>query len=275
VALHHARGQRHAGAQDELGELGAEQGRLDAEDIHRLKDHAAAPMKVTMERGLYIAASGMVSEMARQDLISNDLANASTAGYKSDTAVQGSFGELLLRNTQTGATIGPLGEGSRIERQVTDLSAGPIKETGEDLDFAVEGDGYFAVRTGQGVRYTRNGQFTVSGNRRLTDQMGNAVLNQNGQPITVGTDGKVPAGSVGLFAVNNAAKAGDNFFQGTAAGRGTGQVRTGALEGSGADPVRAMTDMIASLRAFESGQKVISTIDSTLQKASNQVGSVG
>jgi flagellar basal-body rod protein FlgG len=216
----------------------------------------------------------MVSEMARQDLISNDLANASTAGYKSDTAVQGSFGDLLLRNTQTGQTIGPLGQGSRIERQVTDLSAGPIKETGEDLDFAVEGDGYFAVQTGQGVRYTRNGQFTAAANGRLTDQLGNAVLNQNGQPITIGADGKVPAATVGVFAVNNARKAGDNFFQGTAGGRGTGQVRSGALEGSGADPVRAMTDMIASLRAFESGQKVISTIDSTLQKASNQVGSV-
>jgi flagellar basal-body rod protein FlgG len=228
-----------------------------------------------MERGLYIAASGMVSEMARQDLISNDLANASTAGYKSDTAVQGSFGALLLRNTQTGQTIGPLGQGSRIERQVTDLSAGAIKETGEDLDFAVEGDGYFAVQTGQGVRYTRNGQFTAAANGRLTDQLGNAVLNQNGQPITIGTDGKVPAGTVGVFAVNNARKAGDNFFQGAAAGRGTGQVRSGALEGSGADPVKAMTDMIASLRAFESGQKVITTIDSTLQKASNQVGSVG
>jgi flagellar basal-body rod protein FlgF len=228
-----------------------------------------------MERGLYIAASGMVSEMARQDLISNDLANASTAGYKSDTAVQGSFGDLLLRNTQTGATVGPLGQGSRIERQVTDLSPGAIKETGEDLDFAVEGDGYFAIRTGQGVRYTRNGQFTATANGRLTDQLGNAVLGRNGQPITIGADGKVPAGTVGVFAVNNARKAGDNFFQGTAAGRGAGQVRSGALEGSGADPVRAMTDMIASLRAFESGQKVITTIDSTLQKASNQVGSVG
>jgi flagellar basal-body rod protein FlgF len=227
-----------------------------------------------MERGLYIAASGMVSEMARQDLISNDLANASTAGYKSDTAVQGSFGDLLLQNTQTGATIGPLGQGSRIERQVTDLGPGAIKETGEDLDFAVEGDGYFAVRTGQGVRYTRNGQFTAAANGRLTDQLGNAVLNQNGQPITIGADGKVPAGTVGVFAVNNARKAGDNFFQGAAAGRGTGQVRSGALEGSGADPVKAMTNMIASLRAFESGQKVINTIDSTLQKASNQVGSV-
>jgi flagellar basal-body rod protein FlgF len=227
-----------------------------------------------MERGLYIAASGMVSEMARQDLISNDLANASTAGYKSDTAVQGSFGDLLLRNTQTGATIGPLGRGSRIERQVTDLSAAPIKETGEDLDFAVEGNGFFAVQTAQGVRYTRNGQFTAAANGRLTDQLGNAVLGQNGRPITIGADGKVPEASVGIFALNNATKAGDNMFRGTAAGRGTGQVRSGALEGSGSDPVRAMTDMIASLRAFESGQKVITTIDSTLQKASNQVGSL-
>jgi flagellar basal-body rod protein FlgF len=227
-----------------------------------------------MERGLYIAASGMVSEMARQDLIANDLANASTAGYKSDRAVQSSFGDLLLRNTQTGQTVGPLGEGSRIERQVTDLSAAPLKQTGEDLDFAIEGDGFFAVQSPQGVRYTRNGQFTAAANGRLVDQLGNAVLNPNGQPITIGADGKVPAANVGVFAVNNARKAGDNFFTGAAGGRGPGQVRSGALEGSGADPVKAMTDMIASLRAFESGQKVITTIDSTLQKASNQVGSL-
>jgi flagellar basal-body rod protein FlgF len=227
-----------------------------------------------MERGLYIAASGMVSEMARQDLISNDLANASTAGYKSDRVVQSSFGDLLLRNTQNGQTIGPLGEGSRIDRQVTDLTAAPIKETGEDLDFAIEGDGFFAVRTAQGVRYTRNGQFTAAAGGTLVDQLGNQVLGQNGQPVRIGADGKVPAANVGVFAVANARKAGDNFFTGAAGGRGPGQVRSGALEGSGADPVRAMTDMIASLRAFESGQKVITTIDSTLQKASSQVGSL-
>jgi flagellar basal-body rod protein FlgF len=226
-----------------------------------------------MERGLYIAASGMVAEMARQDLIANDLANASTAGYKADRAIQGSFGNLLLQNTQTGAQIGSLGQGARIERQVTDLAAGPIKQTGEDLDFAVEGDGFFAVQTAHGVRYTRNGQFTAGANGRLVDQLGNAVLGQNGQPITIGADGKVPEASVGVFAVTNARKAGDSFFQGTAGGRATGQVRSGALEGSGADPVRAMTDMIASLRAFESGQKIITTIDATLNKAANQVGS--
>jgi flagellar basal-body rod protein FlgF len=227
-----------------------------------------------MERGLYIAASGMVSEMARQDLIANDLANASTPGYKSDRAVQGSFGNLLLQNTQTGAAVGSLGTGSRIERQVTDLSAAPIKETGEDLDFAVEGDGYFAVRTAQGVRYTRNGQFSQAANGTLVDQRNNPVLGENRQPVRIGVDGKVAAGSVGIFAVNNARKTGDNLLQGTAAGRGAGQVRSGALEGSGADPVRAMTDMIASLRAFESGQKVITTIDGTLNKAANQVGSM-
>jgi flagellar basal-body rod protein FlgF len=227
-----------------------------------------------MERGLYIAASGMVSEMARQDVIANDLANASTAGYKSDRVVQSSFGDLLLRNTQNGQTIGPLGEGSRIDRQVTDLTAAPVKETGEDLDFAIEGDGFFAVRTAQGVRYTRNGQFTAAANGTLVDQLANPVLGQNGQPVRIGADGKVPAASVGVFTVNNARKAGDNFFTGAAGGRGPGQVRSGALEGSGADPVRAMTDMIASLRAFESGQKVITTIDSTLQKASSQVGSL-
>jgi flagellar basal-body rod protein FlgF len=226
-----------------------------------------------MERGLYIAASGMVAEMARQDLIANDLANASTPGYKADRAVQGSFGNLLLQNTQTGATVGPLGQGARIERQVTDLTAAPVKETGEALDFAIEGDGYFGVQTAQGVRYTRNGQFTAGANGRLVDQRGNAVLGQGGQPITIAADGKVPEGSVGIFALTNPVKAGDNVFTGAAGGRGTGRVRSGALEGSGSDPVRAMTDMIASLRAFESGQKVITTIDSTLQKAANQVGS--
>jgi flagellar basal-body rod protein FlgG len=215
----------------------------------------------------------MVAEMARQDLIANDLANASTPGYKSDRAVQGSFGNMLLQNTETGATVGPLGQGARIERQVTDLTAAPVKETGEALDFAIEGDGYFAVQTPQGVRYTRNGQFTAGANGRLVDQRGNAVLGQNGQPIAIAADGKVPEAGVGIFALTNARKAGDNVFTGTAGGRGAGQVRSGALEGSGADPVRAMTDMIASLRAFESGQKVITTIDSTLQKAANQVGS--
>ena len=162
-----------------------------------------------MERGLYIAASGMVSEMARHDLIANDLANASTPGYKADRAVQGSFGDLLLSNTATGQAVGTLGLGSRIKRQITDMTAQPLRETGEALDFAVEGDGFFAVQTPQGVRYTRNGQFAAAADGTLTDQRGNAVLGQNGQPVRIGADGKVDANAVGLFTVANARKVGD------------------------------------------------------------------
>jgi flagellar basal-body rod protein FlgG len=227
-----------------------------------------------MERGLYIAASGMVSEMARQDLIANNLANASTPGYKADRAIQGSFGDLLLSNTATGAPVGPLGLGSRIERQVTDMTAAPIRETGESLDFAVEGDGFFAVQTAQGVRYTRNGQFAAAADGNLVDQRGNRVLGPNNQPIRVAADGKVDAANVGIFNVPNARKVGDALLQGAAAGPGAGRVQSGGLEGSGADPARAMVDMISSLRAFESGQKVITTIDGTLSKAANQVGAL-
>jgi flagellar basal-body rod protein FlgF len=225
-----------------------------------------------MERGLYIAASGMVAEMARQDLIANDLANSSTPGYKADRAVQGSFGNMLLQNTQTGQTVGPLGNGARIERQVTDLTAQPLKETGEDLDFAVAGDGYFAVQTPQGVRYTRNGQFSAAADGTLTDQLGNRVLGRNGQPVRV-TRGSVDPAEVGVFALQSPAKQGENLFSGTAAGQATGTVRAGSLEGSGVDPARTMVDMIASFRAFEAGQKVIQTIDESLHKTATQVAS--
>src|SRR3954453_17507376 len=98
-----------------------------------------------MERGLYIAASGMLSEMVRQDQIANDLANASTPGYKSDRATQRSFGDMLLSNSVTGATVGPLGPGSQIDTITTDTTSAPARETGEPLDFAVVGDGWFGV----------------------------------------------------------------------------------------------------------------------------------
>jgi flagellar basal-body rod protein FlgG len=130
------------------------------------------------------------------------------------------------------------------------------------------------VQTDQGVRYTRNGQFTTRPDGTLVTAQGQAVLGQDGRPLRAGADGNVDPARVGLFNVTNPEKVGDSLVQGTAAGRGTGAIRSGALEGSGADPTRTMVDMIASLRAYESGQKVITTIDSTLSKAANQVGSL-
>jgi flagellar basal-body rod protein FlgF len=230
-----------------------------------------------MERGLYIAASGMLSEMVRQDQIANDLANASTPGYKADRSTQKSFGDMLLANSVTGQTVGPLGLGSQIDSIVTDTSAAPARETGEPLDFAVVGDGWFGVQTPQGTRYTRNGQFNANAQGQLVTGSGDRVLGRNGRPLTLGADGKVDPRQLDVVLLTNPAKRGDNLVTGTPgrpAGQVAGQVRSGALEGSGADPTEAMVDMIASMRAYESGQKVIQTIDQSLAKASSDVGKV-
>jgi flagellar basal-body rod protein FlgF len=227
-----------------------------------------------MERGLYIAASGMLTEQVRQDLIAHDLANASTAGYKPDRVSSKSFGDMLLTDTRTGAPVGPLGLGTQISKQVTDMSSGPIRDTHEPLDFAVEGTGFFAVQTSKGVRYTRDGQFAASARGTLVTAAGDDVLGAGGAPVRIGADGKVAPAAIGVVTVANARREGDNLFTGTAGGAAPGTIRTGALEGSGVDPVTTMVEMIGSLRAFESGQRVITTIDSTLQKAANQVGSI-
>jgi flagellar basal-body rod protein FlgG len=227
-----------------------------------------------MERGLYIAASGMLAEQARQDLIAHDLANASTPGYKPDRVASRSFGEMLLTDTRNGQAIGGLGLGTQIDKQVTDTSPGPVRDTGEPLDFAVEGDGFFAVRTAGGVRYTRNGQFSASVRGTLATAAGDDVLGPGGAPIRIGAAGTVAPAAIGVVALTNPSRQGDNLFTGTAGGAAAGTVRGGALEGSGVDPVHTMVEMLGSLRTFEAGQRVITTIDSTLQKAATQVGSV-
>ena len=228
-----------------------------------------------MERGLYIAASGMLSEQVRQDLLANDLANASTPGYKADRATQREFEELLLQNTQSGATIGALGQGVGIDRQATDWRPQATRRTDEPLDFAIAGEGFFAVQGADGVRYTRNGSFAASADGVLTTATGEAVLGRNGQPVRVGADGTVPPAQLQVVLLQNPRKAGEGLVTGQPAGQAPADVvRSGELEGSGSDPARAMVDMIASMRAFEAGQRVIRTIDDTLGKAVNEVGVV-
>jgi flagellar basal-body rod protein FlgG len=227
-----------------------------------------------MERGLYIAAAGMVAEMVRQDQIANDLANSATPGYKADRSQQQSFSDLLLQNTQTGETVGKLGQGPLITKQVTDLTPEALRDTGEPLDLGIAGPGYFAVQTGKGVSYTRDGSFKAAANGTLTDQLGNTVLGTDRKPVKVNADGTVDAAKVGAFALTGATKQGNSYFTGTAAGAAKGQVQSGHLEASGVDAGRTMVDMMASLRAFEAGQKAIQTIDGTLQQAAGQVGNL-
>jgi flagellar basal-body rod protein FlgF len=227
-----------------------------------------------MDRGLYIAASGMLAEQIRQDQIANDLANASTPGYKGDRTAQRTFNDLLLSNSVSGQVVGAQSTAVQVDAIETDFSPRPARDTGEPLDFAIVGEGFFAVQTAGGVRYTRNGQFSLSPQGILTTAQGDPVLDHGGRQIRAGAGGAVDPRRLGVVALANPVKEGDSLVTGAPAGDAAGQVRGGALEGSGADPARSMVDMISSMRAFEAGQKVIAAIDETLQKAANQVGSV-
>lgn len=227
-----------------------------------------------MDLGLDIAASGMVAEQVRQDQLANDLANASTPGFKPDETPQHSFGAVLLANTEGGTAVGSVDEGVALGKTYTNMTPGTMQETGEPLDFAIEGGGFFAVRTPQGVRYTRDGQFTRSAQGILTDASGDPVLSASGAQIKVSAAGTVPASALGVFEVPNAAKQGENLYTGAAAGRAGGTVRQGSLEGSGVDAAKVMVEMITALRSFQSGQQAIQAIGQTLQEAASQVGSL-
>ena len=228
-----------------------------------------------MDLGLNIASAGMLAEQVQEDQISNDLANASTPGYKASSSVQQSFGSLLLQNTATGQTIGSVDTGVEVSKGQTDMTQGPMETTGRPLDFAVTGTGFFAVRTAQGVQYTRNGQFSASNKGLLVDQYGNDVLSQSGSPIKVGAAGTVPTSALGLFNVSNPSQLGNNNFSGkVSGGRASGQVSSGELEGSGIDPIQAMVQMESALNAYTAGQQTIGTISQTMQESASSVAQV-
>ena len=227
-----------------------------------------------MDLGLYIAASGMVAEQVRQDQLANDLANASTPGFKPDESTQRSFGNVLLANTEGGSAVGSVNEGVALGKSYTNMTQASMQETGEPLDFAIEGSGFFAVKTAQGVRYTRDGQFTASSTGVLTDTNGDPVLSQHGAQIKVGPTGTVPASALGVFEVPGAVKQGEDLYTGKASGKPTGTVRQGSLEGSGVDAAKVMVEMITSLRSFQSGQQAVQAIGQTLQESASQVGSI-
>lgn len=227
-----------------------------------------------MDLGLNIAADGMIAEQVTEDQLANDLANASTPGYKPESSVQSSFGAMLLHNTQTGQVIGTVDTGVEVSKGTTDLTQGTIEDTEQPLDFAIVGSGFFAVKTATGVEYTRNGEFSENAKGLLVDEDGDEVLSQNGRAIKVAADGDVATDAVGIFDVKDPSQLGNNNFSGVAAGKGTGTVEADALEESAISPVETMVDMESALNAYTAGQQAISTISATLDESATSVASI-
>jgi flagellar basal-body rod protein FlgG len=237
-----------------------------------------------MERGLSIAASGMLAEQIRQDQLANDLANGSTPGYKTTETAQRSFGDLLV--TSGNEIVGHLPSGTQVAQVRTSLEQGALQETGEPLDVAIQGDGFLAVQTPQGVRYTRNGQLRSDAGGGLVTQSGYAVLDAAGQPIKLaGTTGIQIAGDgqitvagkagakIAIVGLTNPTRIGDTLFQGTAGpAPQNATLKQGFLESSAVNAARSMVDMIVSMRAFEAAQRVIHAIDDSLGRGINAAG---
>ena len=146
-----------------------------------------------MIRGWYTGASGMTAQQNRLDVISNNLANVDTTGFKRDTAVSKNFSELLIRRTRNDGVyktsfgsadaapiIGKLGLGVETNESFTDFSQGSYKETTSTTDMALSGKGFFAVLTPQGERYTRNGNFIIGKEGLLETKEGYPVLGEKG-----------------------------------------------------------------------------------------------
>lgn len=222
----------------------------------------------------------MVSELSRQQRIAQDLANASTPGYKSEATTQRSFDDMLLFSRMSGYEVGAAGLGVVETRPRLDLAQGPIQQTDEPLDLALDGEGWFVIDAPDGPLYTRNGQFRTNAQGEIVTADGLAVLSTTGdpirvrtaKPITVRTDGTFlsdgkPVGRLALVTLGDPQKAADGLVSGRNAGAATARVEQGALEGSGLDAATTMIDMIVSLRAFEAGQRVLRAADETLQRA--------
>jgi flagellar basal-body rod protein FlgG len=230
----------------------------------------------------------MLADQIRQDVIANNLANATTAGFKGDTAVGEAFPSLLINQLQTGATIGKLGLGSRITEVATDGSQGALRQTGNTYDLAIAGDGWFSVQGPNGVAYTRNGAFTTDAKGQLVTADAQPVLDDGGRPITVGNnatispDGRVTVDGrqVAKLAVTaldpkRLHKLGDNLYTGTVVKNApASRVEQGFLEGSNVNSVKEMVDLISTMRSFEAGQKAVQALDDTLGKAVNDVGRI-
>lgn len=246
-----------------------------------------------MIRGLYIAATGMLAETARQDVIANNLANATTTGFKRDEATNSTFGTLLVSSMGVPGmpTVGTLNLGTQVGEIATIDRQGALKATNNSTDIALTGDGWMTVDTPAGRRYTRDGQLQVDVNGRLLAGDGSELRGTNGNPIvvdksagsisiakdgTVSQDGQ-EKGQIRIVALDPASlrKEGSNLANGTERGNATATVRQGYLESSNVNTVSEMVELIEVMRAFEANQKAAMAHSETLQEAVTKVGALG
>jgi len=258
-------------------------------------------------QALQTAATGMAAQELSVQVISNNIANLQTTGYKKQTAA---FQDLIYEHVQrVGAqssgqgTILPvgidIGGGVKTVGTPRSMTQGTLSQTGNDLDLAITGEGFFKILMPDGTyQYTRDGTMQQDATGRIVNAQGNPVqptitIPQNASGLTVNAQGQVSVtlpgstatstiiGQIGLTRFINKAglqPVGNNLFtdtpssgapqDGLANAEGYGSITQGSLEQSNVDVVSEMSNLISAQRAYEMNAKVISAADQMLQTAS-------
>ena len=264
-----------------------------------------------MLKGLYTASTGMVNEQRRVDVLSNNMANSATTGFKKEGTTSQAFKDVLaykIKDTSEpyyARYEGVMNMGVKIGENYTDYSQGSFHETGNTFDLALSGKGFFAIEftskqsknkgSETSIKYTRDGTFTLNKDGELVTKDGDYLLDKAGNHITldpmqqysIDRNGNIrnQANNELLASIqvtdfadyDYLEKYGETMFQpveGATEVPAEAQVYSGYLEAANVQVVQEMVDLIAFTRAYESNQKIIQAYDSTLQTAVNDIGKV-
>lgn len=255
-----------------------------------------------MIRGLYTSAIGMITQMNKMDTITNNIANVDTTGFKEDNAIVQSFSEEMMkilddperRLIKRNNDIGKVTLGNFITEVYTDFSNASIKETTGTYDFAIEGEGFFAIehldKNGNSTeKYTRDGSFTVNQYGELVTKNGHYVLGDNGRitipngQVSISENGYIYANGefvdrlklVNFENLDTLRKYGSNLYDkidDTIEKPFNAKVMQGHLEGANVNVVDEMVKLINVSRIYEVNSNMIQSHDSVIGKAVNDLG---
>ena len=239
-----------------------------------------------MSSGYYAACTGLMSRTQALETIANNLANVSTAGFRAShnifSSVLATTGNSPLSVLNQDANDFGVLSGTQL-----DTSQGALVRTGNDLDLAMEGPGYFAVQTATGPVYTRGGNFRVSPQSQLITGAGDLVLGENGPvnivggPVSISADGTISANGaisgrlklVEFASTANVLSAGGTYYTapaGAAIAATHSQVRQSMLESSNVNPVTSVVELITAQREVEAMRRVLTMFSTEIDKTAAQ-----
>lgn len=250
-----------------------------------------------MIRGLYTSAMGMIVQQKRQENVSNNLGNIETNGFKKQELIARAFDQVAVKNRANASnqlsSIGDIHLGVMVDDLYTDFEQGILEETSNPLDFAIQGEGFFTIELPNGeLAYTRDGSFQMNQNGQLTTKQGYLVLDNNLQGISLenqeiqvdengiitSSNGQTTAFNIVNFPDGQALhRLGENMYTvegGQVVGANGYSIKQGFMEKSNVNPLEELVKMIEITRSFESNQRAVQSIDETLGKAVNEVGSL-